>query len=285
MNALFVKTSHKPIRTFALNIQPLKFMNRTMTTTLVIIGGAVLVAAAMIVKQHFSPAVKEAYFEPDTDKLRLVPSGIVAVRPTRFPLSYGKVRHYHGADDSLARTVGRNASLRQIMAEAYDCNETRVVLPADAPPDRFDFLVTVPQTRKHLRAAIQKNLGYAAHRETRDVDVLKLTVDDPALPGFTNSPDGEGAGVSYKAGRLYFQHQPLTVLLQGLQDGLASPVLDATGRTNCYDFSIVWNEAIHKKMEKGGFDLGRVQKFFHAFGLGLEPDTTNMEVYVVARAR
>ncbi len=92
-------------------------MKKTLTITVGVIILAV-VAAVMAAGYH---TVKNAYFEPDTDKLRQVPANLLVLQPTRFPHTYGKIRHYHEGEN-LARTVGRNVSFHAMMAEAYDCN-------------------------------------------------------------------------------------------------------------------------------------------------------------------
>ena len=257
------------------------------TTKILTITGIMLaigVTLTMIVRAELSPAVKEAYFTPDSDELRKVPTGIVIVRPTHFEKEAGAVRHVHDGD-SLARTVGRNATLREMMAEAYDCSPGQVVLPADATKQCFDFLVTVPQTRKHLREAIQKATGYEGSHETRDMDVMVMTVADPTLPGLTVSGADEDSDTSYTNGRLYFKHQPLNVILKGLENGLTVPVEDQTGLTNNYDFSVVWNKEIQEHMQAGTFDVEGVKRVLAGWGLRLEPGTTNLDMVIVEKGR
>ncbi len=242
------------------------------------------VAAALVVKQQFSPSAKDAWFEPDTDKLRLVPEGIVLIRSTHFPHNSGKIRHIH-EEEILARTLGRNVTLREIIAEAYDCNPSRVVLPSDAPKGDFDFLVTAPgDAREHLQTVLAKKLGYAAHRETQDADLLILKIENPRLPGLAVSPRNENPDLKVADGKLYFKHQPLSLMLDGLQAGLSQPILDQTGLTNFYDFSVVWNERIEKKMKTGAFDFDGVKKVLSEWGLGLEPDTAPLDMFVVKKA-
>lgn len=255
---------------------------------MVTVGGAILIAiaAAMVVKPHYFPAVKEAYFKPDFDNLRQVPAGIVAVRPTHTAHSIGDPIRNMIEGGSLMRAVGRDMTLRNLIAEAYDCNPGRVALPADAPKGGFDFLVTVPtKTREHLQSAIRDKLGYVAHRETRDTDVLKLKVENTNLPGLTVSPDGEEESIQYKNGKLYFKHKTLKLLLEGLENGLALPVLDETGLIGRYNFSIIWSEAAQQKMQTGAFDLDGVKKVLKELGLELEPDTVSMDMFVVEKVR
>ena len=249
-------------------------------------GGAILmvVASVTVVKSQPSAVVSDAYFAPDTDKLQAAPADIAVVQPTHFPQAAAKIKHVHNGD-SLARTVGRNVTFRDLMAEAYDCGPGCVVLPADAPKGGFDFLVTVsPQTRKHLRAAIETDLGYTASAETRDTEVLVLQVEDPSLSGLTPSTDGD-ADISLQDGKLNLTHQPLSLVVRGLEDGLALPVVDRTGLTNYYDFSVTWNSKVTQSMREGGFPLDKAQKVLNQWGLELKPDTARLEMFTVKRTR
>ena len=257
-------------------------MKKTLTIT---IGLALLaaIAAAIIVEQPFS-RVKDSYFTPDTDKLRQVPANLLVIRPTHFPHAYGKIRHYH-EDEELARTVGQNVSFQMMMAEAYDCDFAQVVLPPGAPKSNFDFLVTRPgHVRRQLRTAIQKQLGYIAHRETQDTDALVLQVINPALPGLTPSADDENSDVNYKGGKLYFTHKQLDYIVDGLEQGLDKPILDQTGLTNYYDFSVAWNANVEKRMQDGSFSLDGTKKVLASWGLGLEATNTPLEMCVVEKA-
>jgi uncharacterized protein (TIGR03435 family) len=258
-----------------------------MTKTTVTVVGAILalIVLATVVKLQWFPAVREVYFEPDSTQLRQAPAGIVVLRKTHFPGSFARIGHVRDGE-SLVRTVGRNTPFRDLIAEAYDCHPGHVVLPADAPRGGFDFLVTVsPNPRKQLQSAIAKKLGYVADSETRNTEVLVLRVKDANLPGLTVSAPGENETIKYRDGKLYFQHQPLSVLFKGLEDGLALPIVDQTGLTNSYDFSVIWNDRIVRAMRVGGFHLKGVQKVFTGLGLELEPETTSQEMFIVKKAR
>src|SRR5215469_16650205 len=169
-----------------------------MKKTLTITVGIAILAAGVVAMMTGHHAVKDVYFEPDTDKLRQVPANLLVIQPTRFPHSHGKVRHYH-ENDRLARTVGRNVSFQSMMAEAYDCDFAQVILPPGTPQGNFDFLVTRSgHVREQLQAAIQKQFGYTAEHETRDMDALILKVSNPSLPGLTVSGSEENNDINYK---------------------------------------------------------------------------------------
>jgi uncharacterized protein (TIGR03435 family) len=240
------------------------------------------IAVTMGAKAQSSP-VDDSYFNPDTDSLRNAPAGLVVLRPTHFSDSYAKVSHYH-ADDSLARTVGRDVPLRQAIAEAYDCTPAQVILPADAPTGRFDFLVTMSsKVRAHLREAIEEQLHYTARRETQNTDVFILKVNDPALPGMTVSQANESEDMNYKDGKLYFTHQPISAIVGGLSEGLNRSVLDQTGLANTFDFSVRWSHDTEAAMENGQFSLNGTRKVLAGWGLGLESSNVTMDMYVVTK--
>ena len=223
------------------------------TTNSAVKTGVAIIAAIAVTMgaKSQSTQVDDSYFNPDMNSLRNAPADLVILRPTHFSDSYAKVSHYH-ENDSLARTVGRDATLRQAIAEAYDCTPARVILPPDAPTDRFDFLVATPsKVRAHLRKAIEEQLHYTVRRETQNTDVFILKVSDSALPGMTVSSADESEDINYKDGKLYFTHQPINAIVGGVSEGLSRPVLDQTGLTSAYDFSVIWNHDIETRMENG----------------------------------
>ena len=260
-------------------------MKTTMTKTALLTSGTILFLVAMVtvVKSEQSSSICDSNFEPNADSLRQAPANIAVVQPTHFPEVAAKIKHIHDGD-TLARTVGRNVTFRDLIAEAYDCEPGCVVLPLDAPKGGFDFLVTEsPKTRKHLREAIEAGLGYTATPETRQTQVLVLEVKNPSLPGLTVSADGD-SDINYRDGKLYFIHQPLSLMLKGLEDGLGLPVMDKTGLTNNYDFSLEWNEKATQAMREAGFHFEGAQAVLNAWGLELKPDTARLEMFTVKKA-
>lgn len=257
-----------------------------MTKTVMAAVGIVILAGAAIVVKH-SLRVKDAYFDAETDGLRQVPADLIVVRPTRFPNSLSKVCEiYDGKGGAVTRAVGRNVRLQDVIGEAWDCNPARVVLPPEAPKGGFDFLVTkTADARAQLQTAVRRNLGYSAHAETRDTEVWILKVENSALPGLIFSPDSEPAGASVTDGKLYLKHQRLSVILNGLSQGLNRPVVDKTGLDKFYNFSVPWNPEVQKRMQGGGFSLDGVKKVLSGFGIALQPGTDSLEMYVVEKAR
>jgi len=249
-------------------------------------GFALFATLALTITVHAqtTPAVDDLNFEPKAESLSEAPANVMVVQATHFPEKIAKIKHQH-EDDKLTRTVGRNVTFRDLMAEAYDCTPGQVVLPADAPTGGFDFLVTVtPKTRKHLREAIEEQLGYFATADVQDTEVMVLQVKDTALPGLQTSTNTDD-NTFYLDGRLYFRDQPVKVITKGLEEGLALPVIDHTGLTNHYDFSVAWTENSTRALREGTFHIDGVQRVLNGWGLELIPARTNMEMFIVKKMR
>jgi uncharacterized protein (TIGR03435 family) len=260
----------------------------TKTKTTVTVGVAVLlVAMAVVVKLIFFPSVKDAYFMISSRSLQRVPAGLVIVRPTHFPSSSQRSSPPGIMETSVKGAqwmVGRNVTFQQLMAIAYNYNPGRIALPFNPPKGNFDFLVTVPKDpQARLQSAIRRRLGYTADVETQDTSVLALKVEDPNSPGLKPSTPGERENTDLRNGRLYFTHQRLTVVTDGLEQMIKTPVVDETGLTNFYDFSLVWNQQIQQQISSGTMDQATGQKILANWGLGLEPDTASIEMLVVKK--
>jgi uncharacterized protein (TIGR03435 family) len=244
----------------------------------------VLVAATVAVKLIFFPSIKDAWFQFSARKLSQVPGGLVIVRPTHFPKSLHKGIIMTGVKGTRWM-LGRNVSLQQLMAAAYNYNPARVALPPDAPTNNFDFLVTTPsKPDEHLRMAIRKKTGFLAHPETRGTDVLVLKVVDSGLPGLTVSDAGEKQNVRFENRKINFTHMPLTAITGGLEQMLNTPVVDKLGLTNFYDYSMVLNEQTQRQMRNGTMSRDAVDKILAAWGLGLQADTASVQMLVVKKA-
>jgi len=261
---------------------------KTKTTVTVGVAVLVLVAMAVVVKLIFFPSVKDAYFMINNRSLQRVPAGLVIVRPTHFPSSPRKSSPPGIMETSVKGAqwmVGRNVTFLQLISMAYAYNPGRVALPFDPPNGNYDFLVTVskdPQTR--LQSAIHRKLGYIADVETQDTPVLALKVIDPDSPGLKISAPDEMGNTDLRNGKLYFTHQHLTVVTDGLEQMIKTPVLDKTGLTNFYDFSLVWNQQIQQQISNGTMDQATGQKILANWGLALQPDTASIEMLVVKKA-
>jgi len=257
--------------------------------TWILIGSLtlVLIAIAVAAKLAFFPSIKDAYFAMDNRQLQRVPAGLLVIRPTHFPnerpngILYASTTN--GGGDRM-RIMGCNVALSNIVAAAYGQNSARVVMPPGTPPGNYDFLVTMTgDPQKHLQDLIRQKLGYTAQTETRETDVLALKVADPNLPAMTVSGADEQQNMVSKDTKLYFTHMPLSVIAQGLQQFVKMPVVDKTGTTNFYDFTVDWNFKVQREMRNDVTARDAAEKIIGDLGLALEPDTASVEMLVVKK--
>jgi uncharacterized protein (TIGR03435 family) len=262
-------------------------MTKTQTIILTIVG-VVIIAAAIAVKMEFFPSVSEKYFIVNSNRLRAVPSGFMVIRPTHaHSPAYGQSnqnRITYVTVNGQDRMVGVNVTFQMLFELAYNQNAMHITLPWDAPTNNFDVLVTAPgNVQDHLQSAILHKLGYVGTMETSEVDVLALKLEDPSVKAFDISPDDEKSAVNPENGRLYFTHFQLGYLLGNLEQINKSPMVDETGLTNYYDFSVNWDAQRQQMMRNGSMDEETVKKILGELGLGLQPESSPVEMLVVKK--
>ena len=264
----------------------MRFVKKTKTTLLVAVIPALLMAA-LGVKLFLFPSVKDAWFEMDEESLSRVPPGLLIIRPTHFSRSLyrrGVTSASIGQDGSGPWNImGRDVSLRDIIAAAYDENAARVVLPLDAPTNHFDFIATATDSRQRLAKAVRSEFGYTVHKETRDTGVLALKVENTLLPGLVISSAGETRNAFYKHGQYFLTHFQLKLLLPDFEQFLKTPVVDETGLTNNYDFSLPWNIQLVQQFNNEATARPALDKILATLGLGFETETASLEMLVVKK--
>lgn len=261
-----------------------------MTKTKVVLGVAalLLVGAAVAVKLVFFPSLKDEYFVLNQRSMSQAPTGIVMVRPTHFPKSVRKGisgMSVQIGGKQVQRFVGRNATFKEMIALAYGQNEQRVVVPWGEPKTNFDFLVTVKEKQQErLQEVIRKKLGFVAKTEERDSEVLALKVANSDLPGLAVSGNDEKENVSFNDGKLEFKHMRLGMMAGGLEDVYKTPVVDKTGLTNAYNFSLAMDMQLQRLLSDPATARPVVDKILSGWGLKLEKDVSPMQVLVVSKA-
>jgi uncharacterized protein (TIGR03435 family) len=256
------------------------------TKTKTVVAGVMVltvVVLAVVIRWRFFPSVKDEYFKSDYREFQKIPGNLLVIRPSRFSLpTHGTIFSSYtrsSSGSSVVRLMGRNVSLERVLAMAYQCNPSQIIPLATRPPGNFDFLVTVPDpSQERFKAAIRKKLGYTAHWETRQTGVLLLKTQTPLPSGLKVSTEKNG-NVSFKNGKYEFTHAQLGSLLGFFEQYLQQPVLDRTGLTNFYDFSVAMDWPI-----PGGPDQKAAEKILEGLGLRLEPGIESVRMLVVEKA-
>lgn len=252
--------------------------------------GAMLLAVvviAVLVKLFLFPSPRLDDFALNERSLQQVRSGLLVLRPTQFARF-----HFNGTISTEARVwgkpvqrlLGRNVTFKELVAVAYGQPENRVVLPDNAPKTNFDFLVTVRNDpHEQLQQAIRKQLGFVAVLEPHEAPVLALRVANANLPGLSVSDSGSKEGVEVKDGKICFTHVHIGELTGDLEHQLHVPLVNETGLTNAYNFSLATDAELKMEQElrKGSSPQEVFDEIFKSWGLMLRPDTATLDMLVV----
>jgi uncharacterized protein (TIGR03435 family) len=240
-----------------------------------IISAAVIALVVVIVVNAFIKTEHRRHTmwdvaRPDTALLQNTPPQVRMV-PTKFTWGGGMVRE----GDKM---IGIGMQLRDVLQTAYRWPAARMVILADLPPVRYDFIANSKKDPiGALQQEIKRETGLVGRRETRDVDVLVLIAGVGLGPDLKVSDEASGAGAQYRDGELFWSHQSLSALAQSLEQYLNTPVLDETDLAGNYDFHLKWKWP--RDAEGVKRDVG------DRLGLRLMPAKRSIEVLVIEQTR
>src|ERR1700733_5069267 len=185
--------------------------------------------------------------------------------PQGPPVFFGPARGGPGTPDP-GQITWTNATLKGVLMIAYDVKDYQISGPGWLDTERYDILVKVPAgaTKEQVyvmwQSLLAERFGLMLHHEPKEFQVeelvvgkngakLKETTLDPALtlepgpPQFDKNRELAGPGfvttlmVNGQAHSVA-KAQPLSRLTAQLGNVLHIPVIDKTGLTGNYDFSI-----------------------------------------------
>jgi uncharacterized protein (TIGR03435 family) len=225
----------------------------------------------------------------------------IKIVPTKFAINGGL------CCDGGRGAMGIAQPLKDIIQIAYQKNGLRTVVVADLPTNKYDFLAKlVPPQEPHknlpideswtigLQKEITRKFGIKGRLEKRNADVLVLKPGIAGVHGFKVShemPNGEamkpifepsqnGLRVGYS-----YHEQPVSTLTSYFENDLQMPIVDETGLTNDYDFSLSWIQSPDKHdLELPGLDeLNPI--LLNQLGLELIPTNMPIEMLVVEKVK
>jgi uncharacterized protein (TIGR03435 family) len=138
------------------------------------------------------------------------------------------------------RQIALGASVKDIMAAAYDQGPARVVFSAAKVSGKFDFIANLPSgNHEALQREIKTKFGLVGKLDIRDTEALLLKVKDSAKlqsklhkAGFTFNDRGFGPT---------FPDEKLSVVAQILEYFFDKPIVDQTGMDGRYDLKFILN--------------------------------------------
>jgi uncharacterized protein (TIGR03435 family) len=181
---------------------------------------------------------------------------------------------------------------------AYDIQETQVIGgPGWFATEKWDIEArtgdraghSVEETRRMLQNLLEERFSLRLHRETQALPVYTLTLAKNGPKLKASDPQGS-TNVQVGGNSVSVQHGELARMTQLLATVLGRPVVDRTGLTGLYDFSLRWDDAPVREGGVPGLDSPGTAGTDHGsiftaiqdqLGLRLEPQRAPIDVIAV----
>lgn len=157
-----------------------------------------------------------------------------------------------GFNVTATELLSRNTSLADIITFAFEIHLTQVSgLPGWAETEKYDIAARLPQggdpsdaqLRTMLKNLLQSRFGLSFHAEKRELSVYAISIGKNGPAGIKmvkNTTNGVRIGAQ-GLGRTTFSGMTMTGFAGQLQlRVLDRPVIDQTGLTDRYDFTLNW---------------------------------------------
>jgi uncharacterized protein (TIGR03435 family) len=207
---------------------------------------------------------------------------VASIRPSQEGKE--KIDHVPGS------IVAHNSRLTALIAWAYSVQEYQVSGPGWLNDARFEISAkaSTPAAEKELRAMLQALLAerfkLGLHRTTKEMQALIMTV---GKDGHKLHPPGQD-DPNFDTGklRLSAKNAEISQLTNFLSREIHLPIVDQTGLTGRFDYSLDINKYVTEEMQRGpGPPPEAPQIIARAFqeqlGLKLESRKTPIEVLVI----
>lgn len=177
-------------------------------------------------------------------------------------------------DSSPASLTMRGVSLATCLKWAYDVKDYQISGPAWMGSDRFDIVAKAadPTPESQMRLMLQSLLAdrfkLTLHREQREMQVYAL-IQGKNPPKLRKSETNSEAGVKITGNNVTFPGFSMEQLAGLLTKQMDRPVLDMTGLTGQFDFTIDVSASLDDSPQRA--DLSPIVKAKMLFGRGLLP--------------
>jgi uncharacterized protein (TIGR03435 family) len=189
--------------------------------------------------------------------------------------------------------VAANATLKQLVAFAFDLHEIEVSGPAWIDVGRYDVTARTssPTAPEQLRLMLQKlledRLAFISHRERREIPVYWLVVAEGGAK--LRNPSEEGAFKAAFAARspfkpgvdAIFTNKDLPGFARRLAPATGRPVIDKTGIEGNDWFQLEW---VPGRDQRGQAATSLLKALQEQLGLALQDKTAPAQVIVIDSA-
>jgi len=261
------------ISTLTLIKGALKIMAWTKTKTAIVAGVGVLLAAGIAtvtvkeIQEHRTYPWEVPQWSANI--MNKVPPQVRIV-PAKFPLG--------GMGEIDGKMMGIGQPLSSIFPHAYGINWAHTLCKVQLPPGNYDFIANLSEgSAQALQREIERKFGLKVKRETRETDVLVLTVRNAGMPGLKPA-SSQSSQLNEDSGRFLGRNSPLANLSSFLESCFQIPVTDGTGLTRNFDIDLKWNgnDPQHDNLKQALLDQ---------LGLELVPTNMPIEMLVVEKMK
>lgn len=276
---------------------------------LLLIAAAILAVAAPIVAGVLHPTAGRATPQAQNTSSGGPAYASVTITPNE---SHSEMVTLMVGPDKFA---SKNASLQQVIRVAYSVEDDRIVgAPRWLESEKYDieaiergsgddprklgFEQAAAKQRSMLQALLADRLKLAIHRETKEITAYALMIakNGPKLqeakPGDTypnsfKGPDGiaRSGGIHFDGQRQIAQGVPIGALLFHLSRQLHRTLLDETGLSGTYDFTLKLPDSVPLGIDTptppDSYEPAVSAAIEQQLGLKLEPKKVELEVLVI----
>jgi uncharacterized protein (TIGR03435 family) len=198
-----------------------------------------MVAKLFLLTVGFPPLTQAQTFE------------VASIRASQFQSADGEGGQAESINVSGDRLTMRNVTLRSCISWAYNIQDFQVA--GELGVNRFDItakaaapaaiplsaipLPTIQSMREMMRALLADRFKFTFHRDTRQLASLALIVSKGGPKVQISQQDGPGI-LRPTRSAMVAQHATMAEFVKTLSGPLRTPVVDETGLTGRYDFTV-----------------------------------------------
>ena len=183
----------------------------------------------------------------------------------------------------------RNVTLNSCIKWAYGLQDPQISGPDWITVERYDIVAkssgptSEAQLRLMLRTLLADRFKLIVHSEIRSLSVIALTVGKNRPKLRENETTGAGA-LRASGGRIVAESTNMAELAAALSDPLRSPVVDATGLTGRYDFTLDFSSFVPEAGQTPDEMTATITVVQQQLGLKLEARKLPTQVLVLDHA-
>jgi uncharacterized protein (TIGR03435 family) len=161
------------------------------------------------------------------------------------------------------RVSMKNVTLRLLITMAWDIRDHQLVgAPGWFDSEHFDIVAKpeteIPRTPEGndklmlmVQALVTERFGFAFHRETKEMPIYALVVAKNG-PKLAASEPGSQNSLMMGRGKLEGKNMKISALAKILTNPLGRTVVDKTGLTGDYNFTVEWTPDVNESMGPKG---------------------------------